>query len=226
LVGLNPLVFLYGAGGGHNDLLMLLPVLAGIYLVLVRRPVAAGSAMVTAAAVKLTGGLPLAFALAAGGRGASDSRRRLLWGAATAAVAFAALGVVLFAGGLLHLPGTLRQVQSQTGGRSLPDLVANAMGTPGAHAVVGTVLGAMAVACGAWLLGQVWRGRRDWIAAAGRTAAALLLATSWLVPWYVVWVLPLAAVGRDRRLWRASIVLSAAILVVNLADYVPHTWSL
>jgi len=223
LVGLNPLLFLYGAGGGHNDLLMLLPLLAGIYLALGRRPMAAGSAMLAAAAVKLTGGLPLAFALAAGGRRESGARRRMLCGAALAGVALTALGVALFGGGLLRLPGTLQHVQSQTGGHSLPDLIVKAVGAPGAHAVVGTLLGAAAGGSCLWLLGRVWQGRLDWIAAAGWSAVALLVATSWLVPWYMAWVLPLAALGRDRRLWQASIAMSAVILAVNLADYVPHT---
>src|SRR5919201_5274673 len=34
LYGLNPAVLLYALGGGHNDVLMMLPLLAGIYLVL------------------------------------------------------------------------------------------------------------------------------------------------------------------------------------------------
>ena len=37
LFGLNPLVTLYGVGGGHNDLLMLLLTTAGVYAVLSRR---------------------------------------------------------------------------------------------------------------------------------------------------------------------------------------------
>jgi hypothetical protein len=69
----------------------------------------------------------------------------------------------------------------------------------------------------------------EWLTAAGWAAAALLLSTSWLVPWYVAWLLPLAALASDRRLWHLSIVLSGAILLVNLTDYLPHTgfpWSL
>ncbi|MBV9682935.1 MAG: polyprenol phosphomannose-dependent alpha 1,6 mannosyltransferase MptB, partial [Solirubrobacterales bacterium] len=34
LVGLNPLLIIYGVGGGHNDLLMLAPALAGVVLLL------------------------------------------------------------------------------------------------------------------------------------------------------------------------------------------------
>ena len=52
----------------------------------------------------------------------------------------------------------------------------------------------------AWLLRRVWRGQMDWIAAAGWATLAMLLASSSLLPWYVAWLLPLAALGRDRRL--------------------------
>ena len=34
LFGLNPLVTLYGVGGGHNDLLMLLLTTGGVYAIL------------------------------------------------------------------------------------------------------------------------------------------------------------------------------------------------
>ena len=36
--------------------------------------------------------------------------------------------------------------------------------------------------------------------AAGWAGAGLLLATTWLLPWYLIWVLPLAALSRDRPL--------------------------
>jgi alpha-1,6-mannosyltransferase len=223
LVGLNPLLFLYGAGGGHNDLLMLLPLVAGIYLALRRRPAAGGAALLTAAAVKLVGGLPLLFALA-DGRG---QRRRLLWGAGVAAAGFAAFGVALFGSGVLHLPGTLRHVQGQSDAHSLPGLISSSLGIPSHGVALGLGI-ACAAAC-AWLFSQVWRSRMEWISAAGWATVALLVSASWLVPWYVAWLLPLAALGSDRRLWRLSIVLSGAILLVNLVDYLPHTgfpWSL
>ena len=42
---------------------------------------------------------------------------------------------------------------------------------------------------------------------------ALLVASSWLMPWYVVWALPLAAVARDRRLSGSVLGLCAFQLV-------------
>ena len=49
----------------------------------------------------------------------------------------------------------------------------------------------------AYLLAWTWRGG-DWIRAAAWAALALLLATAWLLPWYLIWPLPLAAISRDR----------------------------
>src|SRR5207245_7189617 len=79
LVGLNPLTVIYGVGGGHNDLLMLAPLLAGAVLLMQGRERLGAGAIVVAAAVKLTAGLLLPFAIAAprGSRGPSR-RTRLL----------------------------------------------------------------------------------------------------------------------------------------------------
>src|SRR5581483_5931918 len=122
----------------------------------------------------------------------------------------------LFGGGLLQLPATLGQVQNQTGGRSLPAAITNALGLSSTQPV-SLVLGVLCATAFAWLLSAVWRGRLEWITAAGWATAALLLATSWLVPWYAAWLLPLAALSFNRRLMTVSILLSAAILAINLA---------
>ena len=58
------------------------------------------------------------------------------------------------------------------------------------------------------LLVWVLRGA-DWVRAAGWAALGLLVATAWLVPWYLIWVLPLAAVSRDRPLVVATVLLTA-----------------
>ena len=76
LVGLNPLLVVYGVGGGHNDLLMLAILTAGIYLMLAHRERAGAGAIVLAAAVKLTAVLFLPFALAGAGGPRTRPRRR------------------------------------------------------------------------------------------------------------------------------------------------------
>ncbi len=49
----------------------------------------------------------------------------------------------------------------------------------------------------------------DWRVAAGWSTIALLVSTAWLLPWYAIWLLPLAAVSGDRRLRAATLVCSA-----------------
>jgi hypothetical protein len=63
-----------------------------------------------------------------------------------------------------------------------------------------------------WLTVEVWRGRLDWITAAGWATVALLLTAGFLLPWYVAWLIPLAALSADRRLQGASLALTAVCL--------------
>ena len=74
LVGLNPVIVLYGVGGGHNDLMMLAILAAGLYVLMQRRERRGGALIVAATAVKLTAGLLLPFALAAGTTAAATRR--------------------------------------------------------------------------------------------------------------------------------------------------------
>ena len=67
LVGLNPLLVIYGVGGGHNDLLMLLALVGAVYAILLYRERLGGGLTVLALGIKLTAGLLLPFAIAAGG---------------------------------------------------------------------------------------------------------------------------------------------------------------
>jgi hypothetical protein len=49
----------------------------------------------------------------------------------------------------------------------------------------------------------------DWIVGAGWATVALLVTTGFLVPWYVAWLLPLAALfSGDRRLLAAAVFLT------------------
>ena len=68
-----------------------------------------------------------------------------------------------------------------------PDHLARLTGLdPDAVRIAALVLFAAAVA---YLLTWTWRGG-DWIRAAAWAAFALLLATAWLLPWYLIWALP------------------------------------
>ena len=53
----------------------------------------------------------------------------------------------------------------------------------------------------------MWRRGYDWIAASGWALLALIVGSSWLLGWYVLWPLPFAAIANDRRLKVASVAL-------------------
>ena len=209
LVGLNPVIVLFGVGGGHNDLLMLAILAAGLYVMLREREVSSGVLMVTATAVKLTAGLLLPFALAARGSQAGQSeRRRLLIGAAAAGVAIVGLAYAFFGAGPLQMVGTLQGIQGEGGQQSILGFPAEALGVPGLIGPADTLLTVAFLLTVAWLVRRVWRGELDWIAGAGWATVVLLLTTGFLVPWYVAWLIPLAALSRDRRLLFAAIALT------------------
>jgi Glycosyltransferase family 87 len=228
LVGLNPLVVVYGVGGGHNDLLMLAPMVAGLVLILQRRDRLGAGAIVLGAAIKVTAGMLLPFALAdARGRRSRGRRRDLLIGAGIAAALVALLALLMFGTGPLHLPATIEKVQSKGNWQSIPGFIGARLGlgsTVGQPAAL--ILGGIFALAVCWLLVRVWRGQLDWIAAAGWAAVALLVTAASLLPWYMAWLLPLAALGRDQRLWRASIVLTLVIGCFQLLAYIPHASSL
>jgi hypothetical protein len=65
-----------------------------------------------------------------------------------------------------------------------------------------------------WLLWRTWRGLIEPLDAIGWTTFAVLIASAWLVPWYILWLLPFAALSRDRRLQLATLALCAWMLAI------------
>ncbi len=190
---------------------MLAILVTGLYMLLQRRERAGGALIVAAAAVKLTAGLLLPFALAGntGLRGAAHRRHHLLLGVGIATALTAALSFTLFGTGPLRLLGTLQNVQSQGGVNSIFGAISTGLGIGGLGNGAGLVLAAGFLAIVIWLLRRVWIGKMDWITGAGWATVAMLLATGLLLPWYVAWLLPLAALSTDRRLWLATIAMTA-----------------
>lgn len=205
-VGLNPVLLVYAVGGAHNDLLMALLVTAGLYLAIGGRERLGAAALAGACAVKVPAGVVLAFLLAARrGRGA-------LAGALAAFAALGAASVAAFgARGALGFFEALELQQQLVAGHSVPGELVWRLGlggvSPGLRLAAGVALGLVLGA----LLVRTWRGG-DWIAAAGWATLALLVASAWLRPWYVAWVLPLAALAGGWRLPLAALVLTAFLV--------------
>jgi alpha-1,6-mannosyltransferase len=223
LVGLNPLLVLYGVGGGHNDLLMLLAVAGSIWALLASRERTGGALMMVAIGVKLTAGLLLPFVFAAGGPRRGRPRRDLLVGAGVGFALVAALSFTVFGSGAFHLLATVRQSQSEGDWKSIPGFISTRLGMPTVGHISQYVLAAAFVILTAWLVWRVWQRRTDWIDGAGWATLALLIASTSFLPWYVAWMLPLAALGHDRRLWRMAIVMTGIVQAIQLLGYIPHT---
>jgi hypothetical protein len=225
LVGLNPLTVVYGVGGGHNDLLMLAAMVAGIYAIVQHRDRTGGGLLSVATWIKLTGGLLLPFAIA-GGAIRRAGRREMVIGAVIGSVMIAILSAALFGAGPLHLPATIEHTQSEGDWQSIPGFITTRLGLGTIGHITGYVLTAAFVACSAWLVRRVWHGRLDWIDGAGWATVAMLITAGSLLPWYAAWLMPLAALGTDRRLWRSAIVMTGVIQLIVLFGYLPHGGSL
>lgn len=222
LVGLNPLLVIYGVGGAHNDLLMLAASMAGVYAIVQRRNRAGGALLAAGTWIKLTGALLVPFALLGEPGKRLRGRRELLIGALALTAAVALIGAVLFGTGPLHLPSTIAQSQRDGDWHSIPGFIANVVGLPTVGHVVGIVLACAFVAVCVWLLLRVRRGQLDWLDGAAWATLAMLVTASSLLPWYVAWLVPLAALSRDQRLRRAALILSGVILAIQLIGYIPH----
>lgn len=218
IVGLNPLTVVWGLGGGHNDLLMLAALVAGAFVLLQNRHLTGGAMIALAAAIKLTGGILLPFALVR----PHAERRRVLLGAGFASALVAVLALLLFGTGPLHLLATLRQNQADGNWQSIPGFIANVLGLADVGRAVGVLLGMAFVALTGWLMLQVHRGRLDWIDGAAWATVAMLLTASSLLPWYVAWLTPLVALSRDRRLLRWTLSITGVMLAINVLGWVPN----
>lgn len=200
-VALNPLVLVHVVGGAHNDGLTMLLAMLAVAAVLGGRELSGGVALSVAIATKAAAVFIAPFALLG-----SQRRIRLLAGALGAAIATAIAAQLAFGWDWLHGFGLAGENQSRTSYMSIPITAARLTGLdPGTVRIAAAILFAAAIA---YLLVWTWRGN-DWVRAAAWAALALLLASAWLLPWYLIWVLPLAAISRDRPLQLLTLALTA-----------------
>lgn len=209
LVGLNPLVLTYAVAGAHNDLLVMAVAMTGVVVILRERPNRGAAILVAAAGIKASAGLLAPFALAAGRPGKAP-----LVGVLAAVAAVAVVGAIAFGGAAINIVGVIDAQQGMTSSASVPRQLGILFGFGGLTAGFRIVAAAALAAVVATMLVRTHRGG-DWLDAAGWSTLALLLATAWLLPWYVVWLLPLAAIARSVRLRFAAAGLTAYIVAVH-----------
>jgi hypothetical protein len=64
------------------------------------------------------------------------------------------------------------------------------------------------------------RGGRGWIEGAAAAALVVLATTAWVLPWYIVWALPFAALVRGPSLPIAAVVLTVFLTAMQLDHFV------
>lgn len=191
-VALNPLVLVHVVGGPHNDGIAVLLMTLGIAGMLTAREALGGGAFVAALATKATTAIAIPFALLG-----SERRPRFLLGG-LAALGLAGLAANLtFGWSWLHAFTLAGENQGRTSHMSIPITTARLAGLdPGLVRAAFLTLYAALVT---YLLTWTYRGG-DWLRAAAWATTGALLATAWLLPWYLLWPLPAAALSRDRLL--------------------------
>lgn len=217
-VACNPVYVIYGLGGFHNDFFMLVPMMGGIALLANggasstrRRDLLAGAVLMLAVAIKFTAVLLLPFLLAA----VWPDRHRawqVLKGAALGAVPLIAMSVALFG---FSIPNLQDQSTLLTD-FSIPNVVGLTLGIGGGTPILLDLAKVGVVVVVVVLL----RRRGDWVTRAGWATLALIASLAWLMPWYVIWLAPLAALGTSVRLRRATIALTVFLVVT----FLPATW--
>lgn len=259
LVGLNPVVLVWGLGGDHNDFLMVFLIVLGFYLLLKARErlrgalpetsepatesaggagaessaqgwsatagtpwrerlrewllplswleLGAGAAIVTATALKASGGVLIPVVLAA----VLPSPRRfaqVVLGMVLAAVLIAIASLVAFG---LHFPDLSTQSKLVTS-VSVPNLIGLALGQGGETETLHKLLTGALIVSVLLCCAQAYR-RRGPITASGWSSIALLATLSWVLPWYVLWVLPMAALSSSARLRRTALIWGVYLIV-------------
>jgi hypothetical protein len=179
----------------------------GWLLPLVPLEIGAGASLAAATAVKASAAILLPVVLV----GLLRQPRRF----AQVVVGMVGAGIVLGACALIafgpHLPDLSTQGRLVTE-VSVPNLIGLALGQGGETGLLRALLSVALVASVALASVLGWR-RRDIITASGWATVALLVTLSWVLPWYVLWVLPLAALSRSRALRTVALALGVYLIV-------------
>ena len=209
--GWSPVVVFNGVGGGHNDLLIALAIAGGLALAVADREVLATVVLTLGVLVKASAAVPLilfiVWALAR-----RDSGRDRMW-TAVKLLAIAGVMAVAFAVPFWQTQNPtlgLAEVSTHEGGYSVVTLLfytlargAGALFGSGAQSLVTVLLRltVLVVFIGVlvMLARRVWRDApggmsiRELGASWGWGLLVVMLLSPFILPWYIVWILPLAA---------------------------------
>jgi hypothetical protein len=168
----------------------------------------AGAALVFAVSMKASAAVLIPVLLL----GLAWSRRRagyLLLGMVASAIAAGAATYVAFGA---HIPDLSTQDKLITA-ESLPNLLGLLLGQGGETDVLRRIVQGALVASVLWAGWWAWR-RREMITPAAWATVALLATLSWVLPWYVLWLLPLATLAGSRALQRVALAFGVYLILV------------
>jgi hypothetical protein len=207
-LGLNPVVALVVVNAGHNDALVGLGVLAGALLAARRRPVLAGVVLGMAALVKIVAVLPIAAVVVwAWRRGERSPWSTAVGGLATVVLGYAVVGGKVALDPVLAMGGALSRASIwNLVGRVDPVLASPLLSGALVALLIGIVLDRAS--------------RAPLPSVCGTALLVYLLGSRYLLPWYLVWALPVLALR-----WRTSAATVASAAALGLAvSYVgaPH----
>jgi hypothetical protein len=163
--------------------------------------IGAGVALVAAVAIKASAAVLVPVVLAGAAR-----RIRVATGVVIGLAMATAMTIYTFG---VNLPNVGQQDRLVVPD-GIPNLLGLALGFGGYTDTMRTVLTLALVAVIAGAVLWVWRTRR-WLTACGVVTLALLLTLGWTLPWYILWLLPFAALARSRGLRIAAIVFGVYI---------------
>ncbi|MHB1467592.1 MAG: hypothetical protein ACYCU0_04395 [Solirubrobacteraceae bacterium] len=176
----------------------------------------AGASLAAAVFIKASGAIVVPVIVVALAREPRRAAQTIL-GGVIGTIVFGAVTYVAFGA---HIPdlGTQGSLVTNLG---LPNLLGLALGQGGETTTLREIL--MVVLVLAVLLCCIfaWRGGGDFITFSGWASLALLVTLAWVLPWYVVWVLPFTALTSSRRLRIATALFSVYITLA----WVPATSS-
>lgn len=163
--------------------------------------ISAGVSLVAAVAIKASSAVLIPVILAGAAR-----RVRVALGLLIGLVGVSAMTVVAFG---VNLPDVAQQDRLVIPD-GIPNLLGLALGFGGYTSEMRTVLTLLLVAVIAGASIWVWRTRR-WLTACGVVSLALLMTLGWTLPWYILWLLPFAALSPSRALRFAAVVFGVYI---------------
>lgn len=220
-VGLNPVMLVLAVGGAHNDTLLVLALATALSLTAATvdtgragsHPRAGAGALVAGVGIKLTAGLALPFLILSPPN--TRERVRVALGAGAAILALAVVAVIGFGVHALGFLGAIGEQQQLVSTHSIPAETARLAGLSGTPGWWRDLFAAGFLTV---VVYQLWRtaSGADWRVATGWSTLALLTSTAWVLPWYAIWVLPLAAVSGNRRLCAAALLACAYAVLIHL----------